>query len=375
MSDTKNLIVNAWDLRDIIAISCITNLNSNHAIKKIESSANWEQFKFYNDLYKVSNYFSDIELFKNSKPDIFNEADRILDKCSKDNIQIITFWDEYYPKLLKKIDFPPLLLYVKGELSSNDKPVISMVGTRHCTEYGKMVAERFSETFAKEGVIVCSGLATGIDTYSHFSTINAGGITYAVIASSIDKISPQISQMNAEKIVDSGGCVISTYKPGTNALPPYFLQRNRIISGISMATVIVESAYKGGSLNTARNAFEQNREVYAVPGKINSERSKGTNNLIKKNIANIAISPEDILKDLGLIEAENIFKNKRKNIPELTADQKILYEVIDSEPIHIDDIAERTSMEIPQILSVLLSMEFAGLVKQLPGKHFIKLNL
>ncbi len=370
----NELIINSWDLRSIVAISILPNLNTNAAIRKISDSVNFEHFNKFRDLYKVSNFYAENKLFSSPLLNIIDEADEILNTCTNKNIQIITYWSADYPKLLKNIDFPPLLLYVAGRLQNADSEIISIVGTRHCTEYGKLCTEHFAESFVRSGLIVASGLATGIDTIAHLTAIKNSGITYSVIASGIDKISPSTTQMNADKIIESGGAIISTYRPGTNALPPYFLQRNRIISGIARAVLVVESAIKGGSLNTARNANEQNREVYAIPGRINSEHSKGTNALIRKNLASIALSPENIIEDLGLVNEDNLFESVSNSV-QLNANQSLLLKHIDSEPIGVDRIAELTGLDISTVLSELLYLEFNSLVRQLPGKNYVKFKI
>lgn len=366
--------INSWDLQSIVAVSILPNLNSNAAIQKISDSVNYEHFNKFRDLYKVSNYYSENKLFSSPPINFMDEAAEILNTCSNKDIRIITIWSPEYPKLLKNIEFPPLILYVRGTLQAADSEIISIVGTRHCTEYGKLCAEHFAESFVRAGIIVASGLATGIDTIAHLTAVKNSGITYAVIASGIDRISPSTTQMNADKIVESGGAIISTYRPGTNALPPYFLQRNRIISGIARAVLVVESAFKGGSLNTARNANEQNREVYAIPGRINSEHSKGTNALIRKNLANIALSPENVIEDLGLKSDDNLFQTDA-NAPSLNNNQALLMKHIDSEPIGIDRIAELTGLDISTVLTELLNLEFSSLVRQLPGKNYIKFKI
>lgn len=371
----EDIAINSWDLRSIVAVSVLPNLNTNAAIQKIADSVNLEHFLKFRDLHRVSSSFAENKLFPSAPINIMDEADSIIETCLSKNIQIITYWSPQYPKLLKNIDFPPLMIYVRGKLQAQDANIISIVGTRHCTDYGKLCTEHFAETFVRSGLIIASGLATGIDTIAHLTAVRNSGITYAVIASGIDRISPSTSQANADKIVESGGAIISTYRPGTNALPPYFLQRNRIISGIAKALLVVESAYKGGSLNTARNANEQNREVYAVPGRINSERSKGTNLLIRKNLASIALSPEDIIEDLGLKNADNLFEKKQSESLNLSANQLKVLNSIDSEPIGIDKISEITALDISTVLIELLNLEFMNLVRQLPGKNYVRFNV
>ena len=368
-------IVNSWTLRDIVAVSITPHLNSDAAIKLIGQTEDFERFQVSPIADTVSSFYTENHIFDDKEKDIIAEADRITKCCEENGYQIVTFWSDNYPALLKHIQYPPIVLYVWGELQASDSPAIAIVGTRRCTSYGKMCTEHFAEVFAKAGIIVVSGLATGIDTYSHLNTIKNGGVTYAVIASGLDKISPQTSLANAEKIIESGGAIITTHRPGVSAIPPFFLQRNRIISGISKAVLVVESAFKGGSLNTARNAQEQNREVYAVPGNINAERSKGTNKLISRNVAAIALSPEDILKDLRLGNETTLFSDTAKQALSLTATQAKLLEYIDSEPIGVDKIAELTGLNIQTILAELLTLELLEVIRQLPGNNFVRFDM
>ncbi|ROL60762.1 DNA-protecting protein DprA [Bacteroidetes/Chlorobi group bacterium MS-B_bin-24] len=300
-----------------------------------------------------------------------HEAESQMFKAESFGARVITFWDFDYPRMLKEIQYPPLVLFVKGNLVP-DGTSISMVGTRKSTTYGKLTAESFARTFAENGVIVTSGLAYGIDTFSHLSAIEGKGITYGVLANGLDCVTSSITRQLIDKIIENSGAVISEYKFGTRALPAYFPQRNRIISGISIATVVVESDVKGGAMITARFAFDQNREVFAVPGNINSPKSRGTNYMIKNNIAKLALSAEDVLYELGIIKDKLDFDAaKEENTFEDEVDS-LIYNNITSEPKHIDVLAEELEMDISELLYRLLNFEFKGLIKQLPGKYYIR---
>jgi len=257
----------------------------------------------------------------------------------------------------------------------NDKTAIAIVGTRKLTSYGKLTTERFSEFFAANNIVVVSGLAYGIDTISHLATVRAGGITYAVIPSSIDTISPFASQKNAEKIVDGGGAIISEYRFGVQAILASFPQRNRIIAGVSLATIVIECGIKSGALITAKIASSESREVFAVPGNINSSKSDGTNKLIKDNLAIIAISPESVLEDLGLAKliAERSIEEHGINFDD--PQEEKLYNILNFEPIHIDNLADKSEMEFSTVSGKLLMLEFKGLIKQLPGKYYLRTHI
>lgn len=299
-----------------------------------------------------------------------NKAESQIFKAENFGSKIISFWDNDYPELLKHIQYPPLILFVKGNLVPNATS-ISMVGTRKCTTYGKLIAESFAQKFVEHGVVVTSGLAYGIDTYSHLAAIENNGRTYGVLACGLDCVTSSVSRQLIEKIVEHDGAVISEYKFGTKALPSYFPQRNRIISGISIATVVVESDVRGGGMITARFAFDQNREVFAVPGNINSQKSRGTNYLIKNDYAKLALSAEDILIELGLIKDQLDFDRVNEVSFEDEVDS-LIFSKLTSEPKHIDILADELNLDISELLYRLLNFEFKGIIKQLPGKYYIR---
>lgn len=301
------------------------------------------------------------------------EVESQIFKAESFGARIVSFWDEDYPKLLKEIHYPPLIIFVKGNLSSNSFS-ISMVGTRKNTTYGKLVAENFAQCFAKNGLIVTSGLAYGIDTISHLASIEAKGITYGILACGLDCVTSSITRSLIEKIIENNGAVITEYKFGVKALPSYFPQRNRIISGISIATVVVESDIKGGALITARFAFDQNREVFAIPGNINSPKSRGSNYLIKNNIAKIATSPEEVLFELGILKEKLAFEDDLNGFSSEDPVEIKIYEAIANEPKHVDVISEQINVDISDLLYHLLNLEFKGFVRQLPGKYYMRVK-
>ncbi len=361
-----------WTIEEILALTYHKGINSELKRKIIEQYTSFPHFLDSKLPPALEAKVKSNDLFNAGVKSLVSEANWQLDLCEKNKSRAITLWDEDYPELLKRIPYAPVVIYVKGELLNSAIVSISIVGTRRCTTYGRINAERFAEHFARNNVLVCSGLAYGIDTISHLAAIKANGITYAVIASGIDCISPYESQKNAERIVDTGGAIISEYRFEVKALPAYFPQRNRIISGISVATLVIESALKGGALITAKFAFDQEREVYAVPGNITSPKSEGTNNLIKRDIATPALSPEQMIDELGLSQQMPAGKNETIRMNFDTATEKKIYEQISYEPLQVDTIAERTGIEISELLVILLNMEFNNYVKQLPGKHYIK---
>ena len=300
-------------------------------------------------------------------------ADEQLRRLNKVGGRIITYWEKEYPELLKKIYDPPVLLFVLGEFAADDRHSIAIVGTRHPTPYGQHVSEAITRELAKLGITIVSGLARGIDTVVHATTLRAGGRTIAVIGSGLDVPYPPENRKLLESIAE-GGVVVSEFPMGAKPDAPNFPRRNRIISGLSLGTVVVESAEDGGALITATTALDQNREVFAVPGNITERRSAGPNKLIREGRAKLVQGVEDILEELRP-QLRHILKKDREPEPavQVTIFERALLDVLGSEPIHIDEIAERAQTTTADALVNLLSLEFKGLVRQFPGKMFLRL--
>ena len=298
-------------------------------------------------------------------------ANHQLSLIEKHKIKLITYWDKEYPDILKKIYDPPVLLYVKGSLWEDDENGIGVVGTRTASQYGRWVAERFGEDLARMGVTVVSGMARGIDTCAHRGAIKGGGKTVAVMGCGIDIIYPPENQKLYEQIAENGA-VISEFSMGTDPVGAYFPRRNRIISGLSLGTVVVEAGKKSGALITAYLALDQGREVFAVPGSIRSFRSKGAHKLIKEG-AKLVESVEDIIAEIPELKANKGEKGRRDDFVKLLSDkEKILLDVLSEEPLHIDKIALDAKMGTSEALALLLSLELKNFVKQLSGMMFVR---
>lgn len=298
-------------------------------------------------------------------------ADEQLKRLNKIGGRIVTTWDKEYPSLLKKIYDPPAFLFVLGKFSKEDDAAIAIVGTRHPTQYGQQVAEQFSRELTKLGITTVSGLARGLDTIVHSSTLKAGGRTIAVIGSGLDVPYPPENKKLLEKI-GVEGAVVSEFSMGAKPDAPNFPRRNRIISGLSLGTVIIESAEDGGAMITASTALDQNREVFAVPGSINEKRSQGPHKLIREGRAKLVVRVEDVLEEFQ--QLSRLLKKEREPEPtvELTLFEQKIYDVLQTEPTHIDAIAELANVSPTDALVNLLSLEFKGVVRQLPGKYFTK---
>ncbi len=300
-------------------------------------------------------------------------ADEQLRRLNRIGGRILTIWDPEYPDLLKKIYDPPALLYMLGHFVSNDKNALAVVGTRRPSAYGQVVTEMFSRTFTELGLTVVSGLARGIDTVAHSVALQAGGRTIAVIGSGLDVPYPPENR----KLLDSialHGAVVSEFPMGAKPDATNFPRRNRIISGLTLGTIIVESGEDGGAMITASTALDQNREVFAVPGNITEKRSTGPNKLVREGRAKLVQRVEDIFEELGP-QMRHLLKNERASEPmvELTLFEKNILNVLTDQPLQIDTIAEVAETSTADALVNLLSLEFKNLVRQLPGKMFVRL--
>jgi DNA processing protein len=287
------------------------------------------------------------------------------EKHEEKNISIITFNCEQYPESLRHIDYPPPLLYVKGSLQACIGYAI--VGTRNPTPYGQRVVEHYVEEFSRYGICIISGLAQGIDTIAHRTTLQTNGITYAVIASGHEMISPKSAKILSDEIIKSGGAIISEYSMNVKAKPPFFPRRNRIISGLSSAVLVIESGKSGGSMITAQFAFDQNRDLYVVPGSIFSQMSEGNHLLLMQQKAMLTQAPHDMLPQI---------KNQDR-IPmkcsECDSNEHAILQVLGAEPMHIDEIISLTSFSMSIVLSTLLVLECRQFIRQLTGMNFIRL--
>jgi len=301
----------------------------------------------------------------NTKKQITEE----LNFLSKVNGKVLTIWDEEYPELLKKIYDPPLILYYKGTLSVNDIFSIAIVGTRQPTNYGKAIAEKISFELAEQSIPLVSGMARGIDSIVHKAALKSSGRTIAIIGTGLDIVYPPENKKLFDEICEKG-LVLSEYKLGTKPDAQNFPKRNRIISGLSLGTVIIETGINGGAMQTASCALDQNREVFAIPGNIGSKQSDGTNALIQKGEAKLITNSDDVLNELELKLKPMVGKNIPKPTVELNIFEEKILSVLTSNPTHIDLIASSTSMSTSDCLVYLLSLEFKNAVKQLPGKMF-----
>jgi DNA processing protein len=304
-----------------------------------------------------------------NKYKVEEETKRELDRINDLNINITSLWDTDYPELLKNIYDPPLLLYYKGKKSESDKYSVAIVGTRKPTEYGRIQAEKITSELASQNITIVSGLARGIDSIAHASALKSNGRTISVIGSGLNIIYPPENRKLFEEISEKG-IIFSEYKLDTPPDGGNFPQRNRIISGLSLGCVVVESGLRGGAMQTAQFALDQNREVFAVPGNLGVKQSEGTNDLIQRSGAKLVRDAEDIFAELELKLKPVIGKNIPKPKPDLNLFEEKLLNILNDGQIQIDKIASLSDLSTSDCLIHLLSLEFKGLVKQLPGKVF-----
>lgn len=337
------------------------------------------------DLAEVENIsqktaYSILDAVKDHK-DLEFQYEEILNKAQKLDIKILTINDDDYPDLLKRIYDPPIILYIRGKF---EKDIlinsVGIVGTRKPSDYGKKMSEKFAEELSSAGISVISGFARGVDTIAHKAVLynnNAKAVTAGVFGCGVDVIYPPENKKLYEEMLEKG-ILISEYDISAFPDAVNFPKRNRIISGISLGTLVIESDIDGGALITARTALDQSREVFAIPGYITSKVSHGTNSLIKNGQAKLVENLEDILVEISnKLTGLRIDVNGKQGIepvvhPELNGNEKLIYDafLMTLEPLHIDAISEKSGLNISDSLVTLLNLEFKGCIEQLPGKRF-----
>ncbi len=288
-----------------------------------------------------------------------------IKSCRAAGVKTIAFTSSHFPAPLKELAHMPPVLFVRGEMTDEDRQAIALVGTRRPSYYGRQIAEKLGRELAAGGVTVVSGLARGIDTHAHKGALAAGGRTIAVLGCGIDVYYPPENRQLQNSIAEHGA-VLSEFPPGTEPMAMNFPKRNRLVSGLSQGVIAVEAGEKSGVLSTVAWAVDQGRDVYAVPGNLTSPQSTGTNRLIKQG-AKPVWSVDDVLQDLG-IEA----RREAQARIEVSPDEKPVLEHLSGEPKHVDEICESLGIPVATLLSLLMQLELKGLVRQLPGKLFVR---
>jgi DNA processing protein len=303
------------------------------------------------------------------------DAEAELDLCRKLGVRLIGPGSEEYPPPLTDIPDPPSLLYIRGTIEPADQLAIALVGSRRCTPYGMRIAERLASSLARVGLTVVSGLARGIDASAHRGALAAGGRTIAVLANGLAEVYPPEHADLADEVADSGA-LISESPMRQMPLAGLFPQRNRIISGLSLGVVVVEATPRSGSLSTAKHAMEQNREVFAVPGPVDSLPSRGCHYLIRDG-ARLVETVDDILEELGPLVREVRAAPEEPAVRHpaelsLTDQQRTLLGRLDDHPVAVDELIVGTGLTASQVMATLSVLEMRRLIKRLPGPRFVR---
>ena len=318
---------------------------------------------------------------------LYDRAESEIEKVRRLGGEILVLDDGIYPALLRETYDPPVVLYVKGAWSEClDHPCVAIVGSRRCSTYGQNAALMLSRELAQRGITIVSGLARGIDAAAHRGALEAGGRTVAVMGTGLDQVYPRDHRKLADDILKQKGALVTQFPLGTPPVSENFPYRNRVISGLSLGTVVVEAAENSGSLITARLAMEQNREVFAVPGNITSRNSFGTNYLIKGAGAKLVQQWQDVASELPAEIAAQLLpppSNKKKKgelvdqlqltPANLNEHERAIFKLLTTDtPQQIDALAESTKLTITQLTTALLTLEMRELIRALPGKCFVR---
>ena len=356
--------------KELFLIWC--NYNGLNFSKLEKILANFNDFEEIFDKNNTQNAFFDesinsiIQNLQNE--DMKNFEQVVTREMERYNVKPVTYWSEEYPDKLKVISDPPLVIYTKGDVSLLKKKSISIVGTRKPTMYGKIVCENFTKELSSAGLVTISGLAYGIDTIVAEKTLEAGGKTIAVLAGGLDSIYPAQNTSLAGRILETGGLLVSEYKIGTKPVNYQFISRNRIVSALGLGTLIVEAGKSSGTMTTANFALEQSRELFAIPGNINSSQSEGTNSLIDQMPDIFTISPERILYKLNIRK-----KSAPKSEVQIEMGENKIIELLSTGEKTFDELCDGTGMSASELSTKLIKMEMFGMVKKGPSNTYYKM--
>lgn len=303
---------------------------------------------------------------------IFEKAEKELEFIQKYKIEVRFYTDKNYPRRLKPLPDAPIILYSKGNMNLDEQRIVSIVGTRNATDYGKTICEQLIQGFAERNhpMLVVSGLAYGIDIHAHKMALKYNVPTVGVVGHGLDKIYPSLHADTARKMLDNGG-LVSDFPSGTKIDPPNFIRRNRIIAGLADATIVVESAEKGGALITAEIASSYNRDVFAFPGRVDDIYSRGCNRLIRLNGASLIQDIDDLEYFMGweTTEKEKIVQSSL--FLDLTPDEEKVVELLKKESeLFIDQISSELKIPGSKVSALLLNMEFKNIISAMPGKMY-----
>lgn len=298
------------------------------------------------------------------------DYEKMLAELEREKIATVSLGEKDYPRLLAEISDPPITLFIRGAKLTDDRPMVAIVGTRKCTIYGRQVSEEFSTQLAENGIGVVSGLALGVDGYAHAAALRAKGYTVAVLGSGVnsDHIYPGTHRALAQDIINSGGTIVSEYPPGFLPTAYSFPQRNRIIAGLTLGTLVTEAPTSSGALITTKCALDYNREVFAVPHNITSTMGMGGNNLIRMG-AHLVTTGKDIIDILNIHQVKDLVVGGQ-TLPS-NPTEAILIPLLSKEPRHIDIMIKESQLDSSVVSSALTIMEMTGKVRNLGGMMYI----
>lgn len=360
------------------ALACWLALHRTPGVGPITFTRLLEQFGEPEKVFEAPNSAQSISARTRSalfKPD-WLQIEKDLQWFESEDRHIVTLYDPHYPELLKQIPDPPSLLFVQGDVSLLSQWQIALVGSRNPSASGRDTAYEFSRYLAQGGITISSGLAMGIDAAAHQGALAVGGKTVAVVGTGLDRVYPAMHRELAHEIA-STGAIVSEFALGTSPRAENFPRRNRIISGLSLGTVVVEAAVKSGSLITARMAMEQGREVFAIPGSIHNPLARGCHQLIRQG-AKLVENAEDILEELGSLAgvqtvSSDIEPEAKETINE-DEDYQVLFEFLGYDPINIDSLIERCGLTADVVSSMLLLLELQGRVESFAGGRYARIG-
>ena len=332
------------------------------------------------DLFDLDDLFNNLKEYRTDLLKIFKTSeydellannnlmyvDSIIRGYDEHKITAITYRNDAYPMLLKETDSPPLILYCKGNTDLLNSDCLAVVGTRRATNYGKSACKKIVNEVSTQGITIVSGLAEGIDTIAHKSCLEVYGKTIAVLGSGLLHIYPASNESLYNEILAKDGLIISEYKPNEPSVTYHFPVRNRIIAGLSKAVAIMEATEKSGSMHTKNYALEYNREVFALPARINDIYSVGCNKIISNGQAKILLGSQDIIEFYG----KSVKNTADIKAVQLSYDEQLIYDALDLNEMNIDEIIKKTKMETKVLLTMLMRMEIKGIIKKLPGNIY-----
>lgn len=319
-------------------------------------------------LHRESGFNKDI-LKKMNRTEALLEAEKQITYISKHKINTHFYLSSNYPRRLKQCYDAPILLYSKGDFDPNPQKTVAVVGTRNATEYGKAICEELISSFQGQNIQVISGMAYGIDICAHSQSVRNGVSTIGVLGHGLDRIYPNTHSRIAEQMLENGG-LLTEFLPGTLPDRENFPMRNRIVAGMSDATIVIESKATGGSLITAELAIDYNRDVFAYPGNVGQQYSAGCNKLLQQNKAQLIQSGNDFLKHMYWDEQHTNKVSQPKLFVELEEEERVLIDVMASAPQHIDVLSTMLKQPVSKMSVLLLQMELKGLIKSLPGNKY-----